>query len=42
MTGREDIVAALCAAEKKEKVYDDLHEYNEEISRKLKELLGLE
>jgi glycosyltransferase involved in cell wall biosynthesis len=42
ITGREDIVEALCSARRREKVYDDLREYNENISRSLKTVLNLE
>ena len=42
IAGREDIVEALCAAERRPKTYDDLREYNESISQKLKEVLELE
>lgn len=42
ITGRRDIVEALCGAQRREKVYDDLHEYNESISRRLKEVLELD
>lgn len=37
--GRDSIVDALSAAERREKVYDDLHEYNESIRRGFAELL---
>ena len=40
--GYEDIVSALCSAHRREKVRDDLHEYNEKIDMALAEVLGLE
>ena len=40
--GRDDIVAALCAAQRREKVYDDLSAYNAEISQALNRVLELD
>jgi len=40
--GREDIVDALSGAERREKVYDDLHEYNENIRRTFAELIEID
>ena len=39
--GREDIVAALCAAERKDKVRDDLSDYNAAIQHSLEQVLEL-
>ena len=42
IAGYDDIAQALICAKRREKVRDDLHEYNEEIDRRLAEVLGLE
>lgn len=42
ITGYEDIAQALINARRREKVRDGLREYNEEIDRRLAEVLGLE
>lgn len=39
--GSTDLVAALCAAERKEKTYDDLSGYNQKIKESLDMVLGL-
>ena len=40
--GREDIVASLCAAQRREKVCDDLSDYNANITRSLNRVLELD
>ena len=40
ISGYRDIVSALCRAQRREKVRDDLHDYNAEISRRLEEVLS--
>ena len=42
ISGYSDIPAALCAARRHEKVRDDLHEYNENITRSLNKVLSLQ
>lgn len=41
ITGYRDIVPALVAARRKEKIRDDLHDYNAEIAARLNEVLEL-
>jgi len=41
ISGYRNIVSALCAAQRKEKVYDDLHRYNADIAESLREVLEL-
>jgi len=40
--GYRDIVSALCAAQRREKIPDDLRQYNADIAESLRELLELE
>ncbi len=40
LTGTENISEALCNARKKEKTYDDLSQYNNNIKEQLRKLLG--
>ena len=40
LSGVEDMVEALCAAEKKEKIPDDLHDYNAAAMAALEQVLG--
>lgn len=42
ISGYRDIVTALCNARRRPKVRDDLREYNEDIGRRLREVLELE
>ena len=41
ISGYRDIVGALCSAQRREKVPDDLAKYNADIAASLKELLEL-
>ena len=41
LTGYDDIVSALCAAERKDREYDALSDYNANISKKLEEVFGI-
>ena len=41
ITGYRDIVSALISAQRREKVYDDLRQYNEDIAASLTEVLEL-
>jgi glycosyltransferase involved in cell wall biosynthesis len=40
--GYEDLVAALCSAQRREKTRDDLHEYNAAIGQSLRKLLEIQ
>ena len=41
ITGYRDVTAALIGAQRREKVYDDLRQYNEDIAKSLTEVLEL-